>query len=410
MDVNNAFLHGTLSEEVYMVQPPGFKDPTKPNHVCKLHKVLYGLKQAPRAWYLELTRFLLSVGFKKSRADASLFIYSCDGILLYFMVYVDDIILIGNSSSAIEKFISQLTSRFSVKDLGALNHFLGIEVIPTKDGLFLSQRQYILHILDSFHMQDAKDTTTPMSSSATLHLHDGPVFDEVSQYRRALGLLQYLAFTRTDISFAVNKLSQYMHCPMINHWAAIKRIFRYLKGTLYHGLFLRRPSSLNISAFSDSDWGGIHDGGRSTTAYVLYLGSNIISWKSAKQKCVSRSSTEAEYRAVANASAELLWVRNILSELGVSVSTPPQLFCDNQGATYVCTNPVFHSRMKHLALDFYFVRELIERGQLRVNHISTKCQIADILTKPLGKLPFLQFRTKMGVSDRSSILRGRIKS
>ncbi|CAH9084555.1 unnamed protein product [Cuscuta europaea] len=196
-----------------------------------------------------------------------------------------------------------------------------------------------------------------------------------------------------------------MHCPTVTHWAAVKRIFHYLKGTLYHGLFLRRQTNLTLFAFSDSDWAGVHDGGRSTTSYVLNLGSNIISWKSAKQKCVSRSSTEAEYRAMTNASAELLWFHNILSELGISISVPPQLFCDNQGATYLCTSQVFHSRMKHLALDFYFVRELIEHGQLQVNHISTKCQIANILTKPLGKLQFHQFRAKLGVSDGSSILR-----
>ncbi|CAH9085925.1 unnamed protein product [Cuscuta epithymum] len=200
-----------------------------------------------------------------------------------------------------------------------------------------------------------------------------------------------------------------MHAPTETHWQGVKRILRYLKGTLNHGLFLNRSTPLTLSVFSDSDWGGVTDGGLSTTAYVLYLGGNIISWKSAKQKTVSRSSTEAEYKAIANASAEMLWVRSLLTELGISLVSTPQLFCDNQGATYVCSNPVFHSRMKHFALDFFFVRELVEHGQLIVKHISTKHQIADILTKPLGKAPFQLFRSKLGVSNGSSILRGRIE-
>ncbi|CAH9076824.1 unnamed protein product [Cuscuta europaea] len=408
LDVNNAFLHGQLTEEVYMVQPPGFRDSKFPSHVCKLHKALYGLKQAPRAWYLELSRFLISVGFSKSKADNSLFIYSAQGVLIYFLVYVDYIVLTGNSSSAVESFVLQLTKRFSVKDLGNLHHFLGVEVIPTGTGIFLSQRQYILHILETCRMQEAKEAVTPMSSKGQFFLQDGTTPTDHTQYRRTLGLLQYLAFTRPDISFAVNKLSRFMHAPTNTHWQGVKRVLRYLKGTLDYGLYLHRDSPLNLCAFSDSDWGGIHDGGHSTTAYVLYLGNNIISWKSAKQKTVSRSCTEAEYKAVANASAEMLWIRNLLSELGISLSSIPRLFCDNQGATYVCVNPVFHSRMKHLALDFFFVRELVERRQLQVQHISNKFQIVDILTKPLGKTPFRHFRSKLGVSNGSSILRGRI--
>ncbi|CAH9094778.1 unnamed protein product [Cuscuta epithymum] len=410
LDVNNAFLHGSLSEEVYMLQPPGFKDSSHPTHVCRLRKALYGLKQAPRAWYLELSRFLISAGFRRSKADASLFIFSHNNILLYFLVYVDDIVLTGNQPAALEQFIQQLTTRFSVKDLGSLHHFLGVETIPHPEGLFLTQRQYILHILEECHMDGAKESAIPMSSSSPPHVTDGQHPADSTQYRRALGLLQYLAFTRPDISFAVNKLSQYMHAPMDVHWQGVKRILRYLKGTLNFGLFLKRSSPLTLTAFSDSDWGGIHDGGKSTTAYVLYLGSNIISWKSAKQKSVSRSSTEAEYRAVAHTSAEILWVQNLLQELGVQLSQPPQLLCDNQGATYVCVNPVFHSRMKHVALDFFFVRDLVESGQLSVRHISNKFQIADILTKPLGKVPFERFRSKLGVSDGTSILRGRIEA
>ena len=163
---------------------------------------------------------------------------------------------------------------------------------------------------------------------------------------------------------------------------------------------------MDIKAFSDSDWGGVSNGGRSTTAYILYLGSNIISWRSARQKSVSRSSTEAEYKALANAASEVLWVQNLLHELGIASSHSPTLYCDNTGATYLCANHVYHSRMKHVALDYHFVREKMVDGSLRVLQIHSIDQLADALTKPLGRNLFLKLRSKIGVSDGSSILRG----
>ncbi|KAL9997723.1 putative RNA-directed DNA polymerase [Helianthus debilis subsp. tardiflorus] len=408
LDVNNAFLHGTLDEEVYMSQPPGYVHPDFPNHICRLRKSLYGLKQAPRAWYLELTKFLLHLGFKKSLADPSLFIYNRGGTVCYFLVYVDDIVITGNTDSFVQKVIRSLSDKFSIKDLGMLHHFLGIEVISTVNGLFLSQHAHIQNLLTKFHVDGAKSVTTPLSSTETLALVDGSSKIDPTPYRQLVGSLQYLAFTRPDVSFAVNRLSQYMHAPTERHWQALKRVLRYLKGTIHHGLFLNRGSRLDLEAFTDSDWGGISDGGRSTTAYIMYLGSNIISWRSSRQKSVSRSSTEAEYKALANGAAELSWVQNLLLELGFLKSTSPTLFCDNAGATYLCANPIYHSRMKHVALDYHFVREKIANGSLRVQHIHSEDQLADVLTKPLGRGPFLRLRSKIGVSDGSSILRGHI--
>ncbi|CAH9088921.1 unnamed protein product [Cuscuta epithymum] len=275
--------------------------------------------------------------------------------------------------------------------------------------MFLSQAQYISDILDKFHMNGSKPVSTPMASTEHLPPANASHAVDISDYRRLLGLLQYLSLTRPDISFAVNRLSQYLHGPLDAHWLAAKRVLRYLQGTICHGLFLRPGSSLSLTAFTDADWGGKSTSGRSTTAYIIYLGSNIISWKSALQKSVSRSSTEAEYRAIANATAEVLWIQNILTELQVTCSTPPKLFTDNLSATYVCRNPVFHSRMKHLSLDYFFVRDLVADGSLMVSHVSSKNQRADMLTKPLGRALFLHFRSKIGVSNGSSILRGRVK-
>ncbi|KAJ9562298.1 hypothetical protein OSB04_007458 [Centaurea solstitialis] len=406
LDVNNAFLQGHLQEEVYMIQPPGYVNQQFPKHVCKLRRSLYGLKQAPRAWYMALTAFLVEFGFLKSHADASLFIYNRDGVTCYFLVYVDDIILTSNNDEFINTFVQRLSSRFSLKDLGSPSHFLGVELIPTTHGLFLSQHRHIHDLLTIHKMDGAKVVQTPLCSSQVLTLEDGTPKVDPTPYRKLVGSLQYLAFTRPDISFAVNKLSQFMHQPTQTHWQALKRLLRYLKGTIYHGLFLRKHSPLELTAFSDSDWGGVSSAGRSTTAYVIYLGGNIISWKSARQKSVSRSSTEAEYKALANAAAELAWVENLLKELGISIPRSPLLYCDNTGATYLCANPVYHSRMKHVALDYHFVREKVAAGTLRVHHINTKDQLADALTKPLSRAPFLHLRSKIGVSDGTSILRG----
>ena len=408
LDINNAFLHGTLHEEVFMSQPPGFTHPDFPNHVCKLKKSLYGLKQAPRAWYLELTSFLISSGYKKSLADPSLFIYNSHGVISYLLVYVDDFVLTGNNPTFLESFVYSLAKRFSIKDLGPLHHFLGVEVIPVSSGLFLSQHRHMHDLLAQFHMEGAKEVITPLNSSVSLTLQDGSASTDPTQYRRLVGSLQYLAFTRPDISFTVNKLSQFMHAPSELHWQSLKRVLRYLKGTIHHGLYLHKNSTTHLTAFSDSDRGGIEYGGRSTTAYLLFLGSNIISWRSARQKSVSRSSTEAEYKALANAASEVMWVQNLLLELGIKSNSDPTLFCDNTGATYSCANPVYHSRMKHVALDYHFVREKVQDGSLIVRHFNTFDQLADTLTKPLSRGPFQRLRSKIGVSDGSSILRGRI--
>ncbi|KAL8155424.1 hypothetical protein AgCh_000710 [Apium graveolens] len=410
LDINNAFLNGTLHEPVYMVQPPGFIDSNFPNHVCLLRKSIYGLKQASHEWYQELRKFLLQFGFTNSVSDSALFSYNHHGAVLHFLVYVDDIILTVNNDDFISIFVARLNTRFSLKDLGDLHQFLGVEVIKTSAGLFLSQHRHIRDILTEHHMANAKGVQTPLSSSEILTLHDSSPSTDIQTFRKIVGSLQYLQITRPDVSFAVNKLAQFMHKPSAKHFQALKRILRYLKETIYYGLYFWHSQPLSLTAFADADLGGCADSARSTTAYVIYLGPNVISWKSARQKSVSRSSTEAEYKALAHAAAELMWVQNLLSELGISIPHVPTLFSDNTWATYVCANPVFHSRMKHVALDYHFIREQVQQKLLRVHHISTKDQLADILTKPLPRIQFHHLRSKIGVSDGSPILRGHIKT
>ena len=252
LDINNAFLQGCLTESVFMTQPPGFIDNDKPNFVCKLHKAIYGLKQAPRAWYNELRHFLLESGFRNSHADASLFVFHSAHHIIYLLVYVDDIIVTGNNDAALLQFMSSLANRFSLKDLGNLSYFLGVEVLPHKHGLLLSQRRYIKDLLNRVNMQEANPVLTPLPTSASaISLKSGSPISDPSSYREVVGSLQYLSLTRPDVSFAVNKLSQFMHSPNDTHWVLVKRILRYLLGTIDKGL-LRRDSPSSLHAFADN--------------------------------------------------------------------------------------------------------------------------------------------------------------
>lgn len=257
-------------------------------------------------------------------------------------------------------------------------------------------------------MAGAKPTNTPLCTTTSLKLVDGSATTDAKQFRSIIGALQYVTLTRPDLSFPINKLSQFMHQPTETHLHQLKRTLRYLKQTINHGLQLRNLKILKLEAYSDADWGGNLDDRTSTSAFIIYLGGNPISWMSKRQRTVARSSTEAEYRSVTHTVAEVRWVSHPLGELGVNTPTPV-LLCDNIGATYLCANLVFHSRMKHIALDYHFVRQLVQNGQLQVSHISTKDQLADILTKPLSRLRFTLIRDKMGVIDGDPILRGRNK-
>ncbi|KAD3067191.1 hypothetical protein E3N88_35071 [Mikania micrantha] len=394
LDVQNAFLHGDLKETVYLQQPPSFIDPNKPDYVCLLHKSLYGLKQAPRAWFHWLSTALYNLGFHGSKTDPSLFVYSSRGTLLYMLVYVDDIILIGNDSQELDRVVQSLNRSFAVQDMGPLSYFLGIEILPQGLDLLLSQKKYILELLERAGLSKAKPVPSPITTTATLALGDSPPCADPVKYRQGVGALQYVTLSRPDITFAVNKVCQFMHSPTDNHWSAVKRILRYLQGTSDFGLLLKHDSATllhaytdstfnNITAYSDADWAGCPDDRRSTGGYAIYLGSNLVSWSARKQRTVSRSSTESDYKALADTVDELTWLQTLLRELQVPTKTVPTLWCDNLGATYLSVNPVFHARTKHVEVDFHFVREKVAQGQLSVQFISTNDQIADIFTKPL---------------------------
>jgi histone deacetylase 1/2 len=250
----------------------------KPNHVCRLHKTIYGLKQAPREWYSALKEKILALGFTNSKADSSLFIYNTAFVLCFLLVYVDDLIITGSDTVFVSSIVDHLGVAFSLKDMGPLHFFLGMEVIPTTDGLFLSQHKYIHDILCKTNMLGAKEVSTTLSTTTTLQLIDGTSSVDITEFRSVLSGLQYLSLTRPDILFAVNKLSQFMHKPTTTHWTAVKRLLRYLKHTIYHGIHIQKSCRFNLMTYTNADWAGNYDDRSSTSAYICFLGSNQISW------------------------------------------------------------------------------------------------------------------------------------
>lgn len=371
LDVNNAFLHGFLDEEVYMIPPAGYTK-AKVGEVCKLKKSLYGLKQASRQWNKELSKFLKSIGFNQSMQDYSLFTREAHGEFLVILVYVDDMMLPGTSISQIEEVKVALDKAFAIKDLRQLNYFLGIEVTRNVKGIFLSQKKYINDILNDCNMLDCIAAPAPLSVGLKLSIDDGDLIEDADVYRRLVGRLLYLGITRPDLSYAVQHLSQFMHTPRVPHLRAAMHVVRYLKGTVDQGLFYSAASELKISAYSDSDWSGCQFSSRSLSAYAVFLGSNLVSWKTKKQTTVSKSSTEAEYRSMSSAASELVWLFGLLEDLKIAVDLPISLYCDNKSAEHLAQNPMFHEKTKHLKRDMHYIREQVESGFIQTFHVSSQ--------------------------------------
>ncbi|KAG7528122.1 GAG-pre-integrase domain [Arabidopsis thaliana x Arabidopsis arenosa] len=384
MDVKNAFLQGELEEEVYMRPPPGLEDKEAPGKVLKLNKAIYGLKQSPRAWYHKLSTTLLGRGFKRSEADHTLFTLPSQEGIVVILVYVDDIIISGNDKVGIQDTKDFLKSVFDIKDLGELKYFLGIEVCRSKEGLFLSQRKYTLDLLDEVGKLGAKPAKTPLEDDYKARRkgeHDNKPFEDPTKYRRLVGKLIYLTITRPDICFAVNVVSQQMQAPTQHHWNMVNRILKYLKGAPGQGIWMGCNKNTEIVGYCDADYAGDKNDRRSTTGYCTFIGGNLVTWRSKKQKVVSLSSAEAEYRAMRKLTTELMWLKALLKDFGIDTPQPITMHCDNQAAIHIATNSVFHERTKHIEVDCHKVREQIQLGVILPHYTESEEQLADIFTK-----------------------------
>jgi hypothetical protein len=398
LDVKNAFLHGDLKEEVYMEIPPGFSNPRTSGKVCRLRKSLYGLKQSPRAWFDRFRHVVCDMGYNQCNGDHTVFYKHSKSRITILAVYVDDIIITGDDEVEISQLKENLSKEFEVKDLGQLKYFLGIEFARSPKGIVLSQRKYVLDLLSDTGMLGCRAASTPIDQNHKLCAHAGDTVDRES-YQKLVGRLIYLCHTRPDISYAVSVVSRYMHDPRSQHLEAVYRILRYLKGNPGKGLLFKKNGHLNVDGYSDADWASCLDDRRSTSGYCVFVGGNLVSWRSKKQSVVSRSTAEAEYRAMSQGLCEMLWVSNLLAELKVLRKGPLNVWCDNKSAICMASNPVQHDRTKHVEIDRFFIKEKLDDGIIRINHVNSGGQIADCLTKGLGVKECSSACDKMGMID-----------
>ncbi|GJZ36010.1 putative ribonuclease H-like domain-containing protein [Tanacetum coccineum] len=387
MDVKSAFLYGTIEEEVYVCQPPGFVDPEFPEKVYKVEKALYGLHQAPRAWYETLSTYLLDNGFHRGQIDKTLFIKRLKGDILLVQVYVDDIIFGSTKKSLCDEFEQIMHNKFQMSSMGALTFFLGLQVKQKEDEIFISQDKYVGEILKKFGFSSIRTASTPMETNKALTKDEDGEDVDVHLYRSMIGSLMYLTSSRPDIMFSVCACSRFQVQPKVSHLNAVKRIFRYLKGQPKLGLWYPKDSPLILEAFSDSDYAGASLDRKSTTGGCQFLSSRLISWQCKKQTVVANSTTEAKYIAASYCSGQVLWIQNQMLDYGFNFMQT-KIHVDNESAICVVKNPVCHSKTKHIEIQNHFIRDSYEKRLIEMVKIHTDYNVADLLTKAFDMTRF----------------------
>lgn len=407
MDVKTAFLNGNLDECIFMVQPDGFVAEGQEHKLCKLKKSIYGLKQASRSWNIRFDQAIKSFGFDQC-PDESCVYKKCNGnVVMFLVLYVDDILLIGNDVGVLSTVRVWLSSQFDMKDLGEASHILGIKLMRDRKNrmLGLSQASYIDSILARFSMQDSKKGFLPFRHGISLSKDQCPKTPEEIEkmkgipYASAVGSLMYaMLCTRPDICFAVGMVSRYQSNPGQEHWTTVKHILKYLKRTRDYMLVYQAETLVPIG-YTDSDFQSDKDSRKSTSGYVYTLGGGAISWRSIKQSCIADSTMEAEYVAASEVAKEAVWLKNFLMDLGVvlSVQSAITLYCDNSGAVVNSKEPRSHKRGKHIERKYHLIREIVQRGEVIVTKIASENNLADPFTKSLPAKTFDSHVEGMGV-------------
>ncbi|GJU59007.1 retrovirus-related pol polyprotein from transposon TNT 1-94 [Tanacetum coccineum] len=386
MDVKSAFLNGFINEEVYVAQPPGFIDFEKPNHVFKLKKALYGLKQAPKAWYDRLKAFLINHKYTMGLVDNTLFTKKRNSHIIIVQIYVDDIIFGSTCQELCDDFSKIMHDEFEMSMMGELNFFLGLQIKQLDDGIFFNQSKYIKEMLKKFGLENSKPIKTPMSSETKLTRdEDGEPFDD-TKYHGMIGSLLYLTASRPDIMFSVCLCARFQEAPKTSHLEAVKRIFRYIKGTSQLGLWYPKGTGVETIVYADSDHAGDYVDRKSTSGVCTFMGCCLTSWFSKKQTALAISTTEAEYVSAGKACQQALWMKQALVDYDINLDDIPVL-CDNKSAIDLSKNPVLHSRTKHIEIRHHFLRDNVQKGNISIKKVSSEDNIADILTKPLNVNP-----------------------
>lgn len=393
LDVKNAFLNGVLKEDIYMCVPEGLK---AQGMVCKLKKTLYGLKQAPKEWNERFHEFITRLNYSQCITDKCLYVREVGSTIDYVLLYVDDIIVSSNERLSVESTVRIFSKEFEMRDLGDLNYFLGIKIERKSEGMFLSQTKYVEKLIKKFKLNDANPRDTPLATGVFCDVQSEPV--QHNRYRELIGGLMYACVaTRPDIAAAISFFSQYQSKPTKALWTGLKRVLCYLKGTKNYGLLFKGLTETSVLGYVDADFAN-HKDRKSVSGYVFKVFGDTVVWASRKQRTVALSTTEAEFLALASATAEMLWLCQLLVELRIQIPSPIVIFEDNQG----CINSLTkwdQKRLKHVDVKWNFVRDLVIKKILYVQYLPTDCQLADIFTKGLPYAKFANFRTELGLSE-----------
>ena len=421
VDISTAFLNGDIDAEIYMKIPEGLEVDGEPlpgedpkRWVVRLLKGLYGIKQGPRIWSLKLNSVLTSIGFRRTDCDYSVYVYQCDGVRIIVPIHVDDLLLASNSKPAIQRVKAELSSHFDLHDLGATTSILGIKIVRDRSRrtIALSQPGYIESILLDFSMADCNASTTPMDEGEKLSIWMSPSSpEEVAEmkrvpYRELIGKLLYLAVaTRPDVSYVVGVLCRFVENLGRGHWAAAKRVLRYLKGTVNMELVYSATGSPDLfTTYTDADLSGNLDNSHSTGGFTVCVGGAATQWGSRLQPHVSLSSTESEYMTLSKVGTEVMWTRYLFEDLGYDVSRPSPLFVDNKSAIQVAKHPEHQSTMKHVHRAYHWIRDHIANNFISISHVPGDENPADIFTKPLGHLKFSKFRHMLGLRMKDVVV------